>query len=433
MRHFVLKMRTRDWTTVAANGSIKKGVLHRSHLPRIAMPRAAETPHVAVWIETSRGYGRGLIRGIAEYMRQHGPWSIYFTPHGLYDPLPKWFRKRRGDGILARVEDRQAARLLLATKLPLIDLSYVRPELRSPIFGVSNQPVTQMAFEHLRERGFRHYGFFGLPRGKEVHADHRCDYFCDWVAKAGFTCRIFEVRRRRGKPPDWESEQKQLGQWLLSLPKPTGIMCCDDDHGLQLLDACRRAEVAVPDQVAVIGTNNDEELCNLATKPLSSVDVNSQRIGYGAAALLERMMAAGMPCPPHDVLFPPSHVVARLSTETLAVEDPVLARALRFIRDHACERISVSHVVEAAVTSRRYLERQMEAQLGRSPNQEILRVRIRRAQELLCETDLSLEAIARQAGFPGHKYMGDVFVRETGQPPGQFRRQARSLYEPIQR
>ncbi len=393
------------------------------------MPLSSKIPHVAVWIETSRGYGRGLIRGVADYLREHGPWSIYFTPHGLRDSLPAWLRKWRGDGILARIEDRPTARLLLATRIPLIDLSCRLPELRSPIFGIDNRPVAQMAFEHLRERGFRHYGFYGLPRGEHMHMDFRCEYFCQAVARAGFACDVFEVRRTRGRLPDWEGEQRQLSRWLVGLPKPIGIMCCNDDRGLQLLDACRRALVAVPDQVAVIGVDNDQELCSLATRPLSSVDVDSQRFGRSAAALLDRMMASGTLRPPGEVLFPPSHVVTRLSTDTLAVEDPVLARALRFIRDRACDGIGVSEVVDAAVTSRRYLERQMRAQLGRSPNQELLRVRLRRAEELLRDTDLPLETIARQTGFRSQKYLGDVFVRETGTPPGQYRRQMRKALE----
>jgi LacI family transcriptional regulator len=179
----------------------------------------------------------------------------------------------------------------------------------------------------------------------------------------------------------------------------------------------------------VIGVDNDQELCNLATRPLSSIDVDSQRFGRSAAAVLDRMMATGKLHPPGEMLFPPSHVVTRLSTDTLAVEDPVLARALRFIRDHACDGIDVGQVVEAAVTSRRYLERQMQAQLGRSPNQEILRTRLRRAESLLRDTDLPLESIARQTGFRSHKYLGDVFVRETGIPPGQYRRQTRKALD----
>lgn len=389
------------------------------------MSPSAKIPHVAVWIETSRAYGRGLIRGVANYQRQHGPWSIYFAPHGLQDPLPTWLRKWNGDGILARIDDPKMAETLLARQLPLIDLRNRLPGLLPP-FGVSNQPVARLAFEHLRERGFRHYAFCGLAPSEHVHMDERRDYFCEFAAKAGFVCHVYQPPRGRSKTADWEHAQEHLGKWVLSLPKPVGIMCCNDDRGQQLVDACRQVEVAVPDQAAIIGVDNDQELCSLSTPALSSVEPNAERIGYAAAALLDRMMATGVTRAAGEVLFPPSHVVTRLSTDTLAVDDPILARALRIMRDHACEGISVGDVVEAAVTSRRYLERQMQAFLGRTPNQELLRIRIGRAQELLVETDLPLEAVARKAGFRNHKYLGDVFARETGQRPGEFRRQARA-------
>jgi LacI family transcriptional regulator len=145
--------------------------------------------------------------------------------------------------------------------------------------------------------------------------------------------------------------------------------------------------------------------------------------------MLEQMMAQRLLRPPREALFPPSRVVTRMSTDTLAVANPALARALRFIREHACGAISVADVVQAAVTSRRDLERQMRSTIGRSPNQEILRVRIRRAQELLTDTDLSLESIARQTGLHSRKYLGDVFRREAGSSPGEFRRQHRWLGE----
>jgi len=394
------------------------------------MSARSAMPRVAVWIETSRGYARGLIRGVAQYVQQHGPWSIYFTPHGQHDPLPAWMRTWRGDGILARVETSAMGRILRATRLPLIDLSCRLPEFRKPMFGIDNRPVARMGFAHLRERGLRHYGFYGLPRGRHVHMDYRCDYFCECATAAGFACDVFTLRTQRRATPDWEAEQRQLVAWLLGLPKPIGIMCCNDDRGLQLLDACRRAGVDVPDEVAVLGVDNDQELCNLATRPLSSVDVNSQRFGYSAAAMLQRMMRRRMLRPPCEALFPPSHVVTRLSTDTLAVDNPALARALRFIRDHACQRIGVDDVVQAAVTSRRDLERQMRQALGRSPNQEILRVRLRRAEELMLESDLPLEAIAHQTGFRSHKYLGDAFKRQTGSSPGEFRRQRRDVYNP---
>lgn len=390
-----------------------------------------KVPQVAVWIETSRAYGRGLIRGVAHYQRQHGPWSIYFAPHGLHDPLPTWLRKWNGDGILARIDDPKMAEVLLARQLPLIDLRNRLPGLLPP-FGVDNQPVAQLAFEHLQERGFRHYAFCGLAPKEHVHMDERREYFCELVTRAGFACDVYDPPRGRGKASDWEHAQEHLGKWVLGLPKPVGIMCCNDDRGQQLVDACRQAEVAVPDQAAILGVDNDQELCSLSTPALSSVETNAERIGYAAAALLDQMMASGMIRAPGEMFFPPSHVVTRLSTDTVAVDDPVLARALRFMRDHACEGIDVGDVVEAAVTSRRYLERQMKTLLGRTPNQELLRLRIRRAQELLLETDLPLEAVARKAGFRNHKYLGDVFVRETGRRPGEFRRQARANQGGIQ-
>jgi LacI family transcriptional regulator len=218
-----------------------------------------------------------------------------------------------------------------------------------------------------------------------------------------------------------EAEQDRLEAWLRTLPQPVGILCANDDRGRQLLDACRGAALTVPDQVAVVGVDNDEELCNLSSPALSSVEVNAVRIGYAAAEILGRMMA-GQKFPGRDVAFAPSHVVTRPSTDTLAVDDPVLARALRFIRNHAEEPIDVDGVARGASVSRRYLERLMASRLGRSPNQELIRVRTERARSLLLETDLSLSAVARRCGFRGAKYFGDVFRRMTGVAPGEYRR-----------
>jgi LacI family transcriptional regulator len=384
-----------------------------------------KTPHVAVWIETSRAYGRGLIQGIADYVQQHGPWSVYFAPHGLQDPLPSWLRHWKGDGILARLDNYAMADLLLRRSIPLIDLRGRLPDLGLFAFGLSNPEVSQMAFEHLRERGFCHYAFCGLPPGEHVHMDQRREVFCKLAESAGFDCQVYPLRPLPAKSPSWENAQRRLGAWLLGLPKPVGIMCCNDDRGQELMDACRRVAVAVPDEVAVIGVDNDQELCSLCTPPLSSVEPNARRIGHAAASHLDRMMAEGILRLDGDVYYPPSHVVTRLSTDTVAVDDPTLAMALRFIRDHACEGIGVGDVVCAAATSRRCLERQMQEIIGRTPNQEILRTRIRRAQTLLAETDLSLETIAHKTGFRGHKYLGDAFLRETGQRPGAFRRNRR--------
>src|SRR5262245_43154086 len=182
------------------------------------------TPHVAVRIETSRAYGRGLLEGVARYVREHGPWSIYFRPHGLGEPPPSWLRAWKGHGILARIDDRRTARAVRATGLPAVDLRGRLPGLGLPPVGVDNRVLACLAVRHLRERGFRHLAFCGLPRGEHPHMDQRCDDFTRLVHEAGHTCDVFQARAA-----SWEQEQQQMADWLRRLPRPVGVMACNDD------------------------------------------------------------------------------------------------------------------------------------------------------------------------------------------------------------
>jgi LacI family transcriptional regulator len=188
-----------------------------------------------------------------------------------------------------------------------------------------------------------------------------------------------------------------------------------------VLDACRRVNVQVPDEVAVIGVDNDEFLCNLSSPPLSSVNINSQQVGYEAAVLLDRMMA-GEPAPTQPLLLTPHSVVPRESTNVLATEDRDLAAAIRFIREHACDGLRLKDCVREIGLSRRELERRMRKLLGRSPKEEITRVQIERAKELLAETDLPGSAIAEKCGYSQPRYFNQVFHGRVGLPPGAYRR-----------
>jgi LacI family transcriptional regulator len=379
-------------------------------------------PHVAVLIETSRAYGRGLLEGMARYVRERGPWSIYFRPHGLGEPPPPWLRGWKGDGILARIDDRRMARAVLATGLPAVDLRGRLPDLGLPRVGVDNRALARMALEHLRERGFRHFAFCGLPRGEHPHMDQRCDDFTRLVREAGCPCAVFPPPRHRGR--SWEQEQQQLAGWLRGLPRPVGIMACNDDRGQQLLDACRRAGVLVPDEAAVISVENDPLLCGLATPPLTSIDVNPQQVGYEAAALLERLMA-GRRLPAQGIFLDLCRVVTRQSTDVLALQDPELVKAVRLIRERACEGIGVEDVLAGVCLSRSVLERRFKQVLGRTPKAAILAVQLERARQLLAETDLPLADVARRCGFRSEKYFGDIFHIKTGVRPGAYRRRAR--------
>jgi LacI family transcriptional regulator len=197
-------------------------------------------------------------------------------------------------------------------------------------------------------------------------------------------------------------------------------MTSTDLLGQQFLEACSRAAAAVPEQVAVIGADNDELICAVSNPPLSSVIINDPQRGYEAASLLDKLMS-GKRVPREPVWIEPAGVVGRASTDILAIADELVASALQFIRNHACDGIGVDEVVDQVPLSRSMLERRFRKHAGRSINDQIIHVRLNRAIELLCATDLELKAIAPRAGFRDASYMGAVFRAKLGRSPGSYR------------
>lgn len=216
--------------------------------------------------------------------------------------------------------------------------------------------------------------------------------------------------------------EDDLARWIAALPKPAGVMVCSDQRGPQFLEACRRAGVQVPDEAAVLGVDNDEPLCEVCNPPLSSVRAGHVQVGYEAAALLDRLMA-GKKAPVQPILVAPQCVVTRLSTEVLAIEDRQLATALRLIREHACGGLRVDALARQVGLSRSVLQRRFRSALKRSLHQEMLGARLKRACELLTETDLALVEIAERAGFKHQEYMGAVFKTRLKKTPAQYRRE----------
>jgi LacI family transcriptional regulator len=400
--------------------------------------RVRRRPHrrrqVLLLVETSRAYGRGLVQGVAHYNREHGAWSIYFKPHGLGDPPPPWLRDWKGDGILVRIGDRQMARAVRRTGVPSVDLRGIVAGTDLPFIGVDHREVARLAVEHLLERGFRNFGFCGLPHGVHTHMDSLCGHFREFIEQAGYVCDVFKARHgpmpgeawehQQSRPGQWIDQQERIARWVASLPKPVGVMACHDDRALQVLDACRRTDVMVPDSVAVIGVDNDQQLCELSIPPLTSIDENPARIGYKAAALLDRLMA-GAAVPKSPILVPPRTVVTRHSTDVLATDDEVVAQAAHFIRRHATEGVHVRDVVAQAVVSRVTLALRFKQLLGHTLREEILRMQIAQVKELLATTNLPIKQVARRSGFHSVEYMSRLFRREVGEPPAQYRRRAR--------
>lgn len=376
----------------------------------------AGTPKVALLIESSNAYARGLMHGIVSYMREHRPWSIYLAEHSRGDLPPEWLTEWDGHGVIARVENERIARFLDRVKTPIVDVSAARRLPNLAWVETNDVEIARLAAEHLLERGFKSFGFCGDARFN--WSNWRRDNFSEWVRARGYECSVFNDSF--GPDGDDRSVLDQIARWLRRLPKPVGVMACYDYRGQQVLDACRRHRIQVPDEVAVIGVDNDELLCDLADPPLSSVVPNAQRAGYVAASLLDRMIG-GATVPPQAHLIDPIGVATRQSTDVLAMEDRNIANAVRFIRAHACEGIRVRDVLKAVPQSRRRLEEQFRKLIGRTPQAEITRVQLNRAKLLLAETDLPLDAIAGKAGFEHAEYLSVVFKRVFGMPPSHYR------------
>ncbi|GAA4434714.1 DNA-binding transcriptional regulator [Bremerella cremea] len=382
------------------------------------MPAQNTTPHVALLIETSRTYGRELLHGVRKYVTEQGPWSLFVESRSLQSPAPPWLPGWHGNGILTRSGSQAMVDAVKGARVPTVELRATRLKHSFPFVGVNNCSLGKLVAEHFLERGFRNFAVYQL--GEEEYFQQRCENFVQTVADHGFEATSYHPRNRREQPTQWERAQQELADWIHALPKPVGVMACTDQLGFWLLDACKRCGASVPEEVAVVGVENDASLCTMASTPLSSVELNGTAIGYRAAELLDHLMQGGKP-PKTPVLVEPLGIVTRLSSDIVAVDDPELAGALLFMREHACEGISVSDVLKAVAISRSSLERGLRQLLGRSPNQELIRLKLLRVEEMLTHTDLNLAAIATKCGFRRTQHLAETFRQWYGMPPGKFR------------
>lgn len=393
---------------------------------------SARVPNVALLLETSTEYGRGLLRGIVRYSRLHGPWSLYVAPGHLEQELPN-SRSWPGTGIIARIRSLQMEKLIRATRVPFVasSLTEFRSPKRGDNFGeirTDSEAIARLGVMHLLERGFRRYAFCGFTDCGWSMA--RESSFADFLRNKGFPCFTHRIRSANWMHwhnwiTVWENELLVVANWLQSLPRPVGVMACNDICGRALLQGCVTAGLRVPDDVAVVGVDNDELMCELSNPPLSSVALNLERAGYDAASLLNALMDGRSPRE-RLVVVEPTHVVARRSSDVIAQEDPTVAVALQVIRNRAGQLLKIPEVVEKCGVSRRTLERRFHRAIGRSILSEITRCHVEQAKLLLLETNLPLRQVAAFAGFGSLKSFRRIFHQREGMTSASFRRQSRT-------
>jgi LacI family transcriptional regulator len=330
------------------------------------------------------------------------------------------------DGIILR--DVEKVREVLASKIPAVVVGHSRTEIPGLVNVVTDSTaIGRLAAEHLLDRGFRHFGYCGFFAQTGIErtpwSQQRGESFKARLTEAGFDADFFEPPTSRAPGRSrlpWTSERQHLVRWLKSLRKPVGILACNDDRGEQLIEACRAAQIPVPDKVAVIGADDDELVCGFCNPPLSSVAICFERAGYESAESLDALMRGRRPAQ-HKIIAAASHVVTRRSTDILAVEDPSVARALQFIRNQNQGPVTVNQVARAAGISRRSLEKRFRTSLARSILSEIRRGRVEHIAQRLAETSLSISEIADQLGFDGPQHIARYFRAGKGMTPREFR------------
>jgi LacI family transcriptional regulator len=380
---------------------------------------------IALLIESSTAIGRAIQHGIAAYARVHGPWSFYQQMRAIHEAMPDWLEQRGCEGIIARIESPKLIEQIRAVRLPTVDVLGIHELDGIPSVRSDHKAVANAAADELLSRGFGSFAFCGYA-GLQ-HSDQRCRHFVERLQAEGFSVGVYKPARVRRTVNISATlnrgllDEDEVAAWLGALPKPVGLMAPSDVRAQQVLNACAQHGIAVPDEVAVIGADNDELLCELSDPPLSSVDLNGEAIGFEAAALLDQMIKEPGSST-HNVRIKPRGVVVRQSTDVLAISDSAVARAEHFIRLHACNGIGVDDVYQHARLSRRTLERRFTKILGRPPGDEITRLRLGRIKELLRTTDLTLPKIADLTGFQYVETLHYFFKKNTGQTPGQYRR-----------
>jgi LacI family transcriptional regulator len=378
-------------------------------------------PRILLLIDKGTGYGRGLLKGIAEYSLLHGPWSFYWdepfycsSRQNLSRILKEW----KPDGIIVRIE--QNLDKLVFTDVPIVYAADQKLDMPcsapSAIYYCDWNATSKMAAEHFVSQGFRNFAYCGY--GDIYWSRQRGAAYRGFLQDKGFDASIYESGDE-SKIKSWNKELPILADWLKKLPKPLGLMACNDDRAQQILEACKFADVLIPEEIAIVGVDNDELICTLSAPQLSSVNLNPVKTGYEISSLLDELMQKGKT--DRVVVDKPTHVEIRQSTDILAIDDVEIVKAMRFIRDNCRDMIQICDVVEQTCLSKRALELRFKKVLGFSILDEIKRCKINEVSRLLLTTNWSITEIAMHMGFSGSDHIARYFSQVKGMSAIKFR------------
>ncbi|MFT3789099.1 MAG: substrate-binding domain-containing protein [Tepidisphaeraceae bacterium] len=368
------------------------------------MPATARPIRVGVIVNNVGGYSRGVIRGITSFAYARA-WTC--RVQGVNDEsIDK--RLDEFDGLIVQTATPQQSKAMAALNIAIVNVSSKLELQQFPSVVSDDVAVGRLGADHFLQRGHHRLVYFAPEDRQYARLRH-----------AGFHQR---VRETRNATEERVTTERELTRVIEQREDRLAIMACNDRAALVVLERCRAMKVRVPDEVAVLGVDNDDLVQSLAYPPMSTINTARERIGFEAASMLERLIS-GQALPARSVLIPPQSVIVRRSTDVLALDDTEVADAVRYIHAHAGRPIGVNDVLREVPLSRRQLERRFRIALGRSILDEISRCRIERAKQLLVDTELTLPQVALASGFRSASYFSVVFGKLAGTTPGSFRGQ----------
>ena len=381
-------------------------------------------PKVITLIPKARSFERGLLRGIANYSKLNGPWS-FFNPPAFYlkrEVGGEFLHKIRGvepDGIIFREhEDKTVNELIIDCGVPTVFVPFDEKFTHLPSVVVDHKAVAMMAADHLIDQGCPAFGYVGYEN--MPWSNERSRYFTEHIIKAGYEPPIVYKPMLQGQRA-WKEEVNNLVAFVRSLPKHTGLMACNDDRGSQVCEACRIAGLRVPDEIGIIGVDNDDLICNMSNPTLSSVAINIQKAGYKAARVLDQLMQNKKVADPHIWIYP-SQTECRESTNIIMIGNQLVTDAIRFIHQNSNKPIQVSDVAGALCVSVRSLQVEFRNSCDHTVRDEIQKARLERVLNMLVSTNISIKQIAMDLGFSHPKHIARFFKREKGIGLREYRR-----------
>jgi len=380
-------------------------------------------PKVALLIDTSSGFGRGLLGGIARHCEAHGPWIVepwvafYVFTGALVDQLPK-LRTGGFDGIISRGWD--GAEDISALGVPCVICHDRHPPAERGVSGITTNDaaIGAMAAEYFLRQGYRSFAYLGYDF--LYWSEGRRKSFIDCLRRERYSVAVFKQRSAKGRQL-WDYEKPRVADWLRTLRKPVALFACNDERAVQAAAAYWLAGLQIPYEVAILGVDDDEFLCQFWHPSISSIRLNVEKAGYEAAALLDSLMK-GKCGKGERIYVEPIQVSTRVSTDTVAVSDPAVAEAVRFIRANADRKIEVNDVARAVAVSRRWLYHRFKQQLGHTIYDEITAAHLAKIERLLVETRLPVSEIAYLVGFSTPEHISQFFRNHRKMTPSQFRK-----------